>query len=123
MKFFKSARDFQNEEAGAVTVDWVVLTAAVVGLGGRVARLAGAVPVLDVVERVVVVVEEVPAGDVVAEAVAVVIGAVAEGDQDVRGMPASGRGSPGWIALASASARSSHSVTNAFSSPFMRSIA
>jgi hypothetical protein len=38
MKFFKSARDFQNDEAGAVTVDWVVLTAAVVGLG--VAALA-----------------------------------------------------------------------------------
>ena len=39
------------------------------------------------------------------------------------GMPASGRESPGWIASASASARSSHSVTNAFSSPFRRSIA
>ena len=39
------------------------------------------------------------------------------------GMPASGRESPGSIASASASARSSHSVTNAFSSPFRRSIA
>jgi hypothetical protein len=38
MKFFKSAHDFHNDEAGAVTVDWVVLTAAVVGLG--VAALA-----------------------------------------------------------------------------------
>lgn len=35
MNLFKS---FKNDEAGAVTVDWVVLTAAVVGLG--VAALA-----------------------------------------------------------------------------------
>ena len=33
MKFFKLFTKFQNEEDGAVTVDWVVLTAAVVGLG------------------------------------------------------------------------------------------
>ncbi len=33
MKFFKLARKFNAEEEGAVTVDWVVLTAAVVGLG------------------------------------------------------------------------------------------
>ena len=32
MKFFK-LKKFHNEEDGAVTVDWVVLTAAVVGLG------------------------------------------------------------------------------------------
>ncbi len=38
MKFFKLAKKFNNEEDGAVTVDWVVLTAAVVGLG--VAALA-----------------------------------------------------------------------------------
>jgi hypothetical protein len=38
MKLFKLAKDFSNDEAGAVTVDWVVLTAAVVGLG--VAALA-----------------------------------------------------------------------------------
>ena len=38
MKFFKLAKNFNNEEDGAVTVDWVVLTAAVVGLG--VAALA-----------------------------------------------------------------------------------
>ena len=38
MKFFKLAKKFHNEEEGAVTVDWVVLTAAVVGLG--VAALA-----------------------------------------------------------------------------------
>jgi Flp pilus assembly pilin Flp len=30
MKFFKK---FRNDETGAVTVDWVVLTAAIVGLG------------------------------------------------------------------------------------------
>ncbi|PYF11180.1 hypothetical protein C8J30_103276 [Rhodobacter viridis] len=33
MKFFKIARKIRAEEDGAVTVDWVVLTAAVVGLG------------------------------------------------------------------------------------------
>ncbi|AOZ68631.1 hypothetical protein LPB142_04285 [Rhodobacter xanthinilyticus] len=33
MKFFKITRKFHNEEDGAVTVDWVVLTAAVVGMG------------------------------------------------------------------------------------------
>jgi hypothetical protein len=38
MKLFKLAKKFHNEEDGAVTVDWVVLTAAVVGLG--VAALA-----------------------------------------------------------------------------------
>lgn len=32
MKFFKIAQNFHTEEDGAVTVDWVVLTAAVVGL-------------------------------------------------------------------------------------------
>ena len=33
MKFFKLFKKFENAEDGAVTVDWVVLTAAVVGLG------------------------------------------------------------------------------------------
>ncbi|MBS0564910.1 MAG: pilus assembly protein [Proteobacteria bacterium] len=33
MKHFKRLRTFRSEEDGAVTVDWVVLTAAVVGLG------------------------------------------------------------------------------------------
>ena len=33
MKMFKLAKTFGNDEDGAVTVDWVVLTAAVVGLG------------------------------------------------------------------------------------------
>lgn len=38
MKFFKLFKKYNAEEEGAVTVDWVVLTAAVVGLG--VAALA-----------------------------------------------------------------------------------
>mgnify|MGYP001190501939 CR=1 FL=1 len=33
MKLFKLVKKFNAEEEGAVTVDWVVLTAAVVGLG------------------------------------------------------------------------------------------
>ena len=33
MKFFNLVKRFQKDEDGAVTVDWVVLTAAVVGLG------------------------------------------------------------------------------------------
>lgn len=33
MKFFDLIKRFHNDESGAVTVDWVVLTAAVVGLG------------------------------------------------------------------------------------------
>ncbi len=33
MNFLALAKRFQKDEDGAVTVDWVVLTAAVVGLG------------------------------------------------------------------------------------------
>ena len=33
MGLLKSFDRFQSDEAGAVTVDWVVLTAAIVGLG------------------------------------------------------------------------------------------
>lgn len=33
MNFFKLARKIRTEEDGAVTVDWVVLTAAIVALG------------------------------------------------------------------------------------------
>jgi Flp pilus assembly pilin Flp len=33
MKLFKLAKNFNKDESGAVTVDWVVLTAALVGLG------------------------------------------------------------------------------------------
>lgn len=32
MKLFKSALNFIDDDVGAVTVDWVVLTAAIVGL-------------------------------------------------------------------------------------------
>ncbi|NOX40613.1 MAG: hypothetical protein GXP05_08905 [Alphaproteobacteria bacterium] len=30
---FNLVKNFKNDESGAVTVDWVVLTAAIVGLG------------------------------------------------------------------------------------------
>ena len=33
MKLFNLMKTFTNDESGAVTVDWVVLTAAIVGLG------------------------------------------------------------------------------------------
>jgi Flp pilus assembly pilin Flp len=33
MKLFSLVKSFVADEAGAVTVDWVVLTAAIVGLG------------------------------------------------------------------------------------------
>ena len=33
MKILSTLKSFANDEAGAVTVDWVVLTAAIVGLG------------------------------------------------------------------------------------------
>ncbi len=33
MKLLKLAQNFKRNEDGAVTVDWVVLTAAIVGLG------------------------------------------------------------------------------------------
>jgi Flp pilus assembly pilin Flp len=33
MKLMTFLKSFKNDESGAVTVDWVVLTAAIVGLG------------------------------------------------------------------------------------------
>ncbi len=33
MTFLNLVKNFHNDESGAVTVDWVVLTAAIVGLG------------------------------------------------------------------------------------------
>ena len=33
MKLFEMIKTFKSDESGAVTVDWVVLTAAIVGLG------------------------------------------------------------------------------------------
>ncbi|WP_417273352.1 Flp family type IVb pilin [Celeribacter halophilus] len=41
MKFFKLAKTFSRDEDGAVTVDWVVLTAAIVGLGIAVLTSVG----------------------------------------------------------------------------------
>ena len=41
MKLFKAVLQFKNEESGAVTVDWVVLTAAVVGLGLLISNTMG----------------------------------------------------------------------------------
>ena len=41
MKLFKLAKTFRNDESGAVTVDWVVLTAAIVGLGIAVLTSVG----------------------------------------------------------------------------------
>ena len=41
MTTLNSFRYFLNDEAGAVTVDWVVLTAAVVGLGIVVMNTVG----------------------------------------------------------------------------------
>jgi len=51
MKLFTLAKNFKNDESGAVTVDWVVLTAAIVGLGiavltsvsGGTTKLAGTI--------------------------------------------------------------------------------
>lgn len=44
MKFFDLIKRFHNDESGAVTVDWVVLTAAIVGLGiAVVASISGGV--------------------------------------------------------------------------------
>ncbi len=44
MKFLNLIKNFHNDESGAVTVDWVVLTAAIVGLGlAVVASVSGGV--------------------------------------------------------------------------------
>lgn len=39
MKLFKLTKKFRDEEDGAVTVDWVVLTAAIVGLAVAIVAL------------------------------------------------------------------------------------
>ena len=41
MKLLNIFKSFKNDEAGAVTVDWVVLTAAIVGLGIVVMNVVG----------------------------------------------------------------------------------
>ena len=44
MKLFNLIKSFRNDEDGAVTVDWVVLTAAIVGLGiATLAAVSGGV--------------------------------------------------------------------------------
>ena len=42
MSFLKIIKPFKNDESGAVTVDWVVLTGAIVGLGIYVMATVGA---------------------------------------------------------------------------------
>ena len=41
MKLFSLIKKFRSDESGAVTVDWVVLTAAIVGLGMVVMTTVG----------------------------------------------------------------------------------
>ncbi|MFA9230525.1 MAG: Flp family type IVb pilin [Microgenomates group bacterium] len=41
MKLMNILNSFKNDESGAVTVDWVVLTAAIVGLGMVVMTTVG----------------------------------------------------------------------------------
>ena len=41
MNFLNLLKTFKNDESGAVTVDWVVLTAAIVGLGLVVMQTVG----------------------------------------------------------------------------------
>ena len=41
MKFLNLFKAFKSDESGAVTVDWVVLTAAIVGLGMVVMTTVG----------------------------------------------------------------------------------
>jgi hypothetical protein len=41
MKFFKLAKKFHEAEDGAVTVDWVVLTAALAAVKGGMKTLTG----------------------------------------------------------------------------------
>ena len=41
MKLLNIFKNFKNDESGAVTVDWVVLTAAIVGLGMVVMTTVG----------------------------------------------------------------------------------
>lgn len=41
MKLFNLVKKFRSDESGAVTVDWVVLTAAIVGLGIVVMQTVG----------------------------------------------------------------------------------
>jgi hypothetical protein len=52
MKLLNLFKSFKNDEAGAVTVDWVVLTAALVGLG--MAVIATLSPAIDATAETIV---------------------------------------------------------------------
>ena len=41
MKLFKLKKSFTNDESGAVTVDWVVITASLTLLGGTIVASVG----------------------------------------------------------------------------------
>ena len=70
MKLFDLLKTFRDDESGAVTVDWVVLTAAIVGLGiAVIAAVSGGVT--DLGERISTALDD---GDL--------IGAGVNGDDD-----------------------------------------
>ena len=52
MKLLNIFKSFKNDESGAVTVDWVVLTAALVGLG--MAVIATLSPAIDATAQTIV---------------------------------------------------------------------
>jgi Flp pilus assembly pilin Flp len=52
MKLLNLFKSFKNDESGAVTVDWVVLTAALVGLG--MAVIATLEPAIDATAETIV---------------------------------------------------------------------
>ena len=52
MRLLNIFKSFKNDEAGAVTVDWVVLTAALVGLG--MAVIATLSPAIDATAETIV---------------------------------------------------------------------
>ena len=52
MKLLNLFKSFKNDESGAVTVDWVVLTAALVGLG--MAVIATLSPAIDATAQTIV---------------------------------------------------------------------
>ena len=52
MKLLNLFKSFKNDESGAVTVDWVVLTAALVGLG--MAVIATLAPAIDTTANIIV---------------------------------------------------------------------
>ena len=61
MQFFKVAKRFEEDEEGAVTVDWVVLTAAIVGLALAVLAAVRAASI-SLSERISEAIEDVSVG-------------------------------------------------------------